>query len=204
VGVNEALVGGEKVAAALTSKSHTGFERDPGYEAAQIDRHRLKSQAMRTQEEYRRVCDAILETGFQTSGAQMICLGTRNNHERDCFAKLLPGASVKSLDIAPGSHADYIMDFTRLPDDWSGKWDIVYSNSLDHSFDANETFMSWLRIIRSGGVLAVGVDYGAETTASDICSFHRDQVAEFIGALSGARLIGTAVTEYETWIIQKD
>ena len=53
----------------------------------------------------------------------MICLGTRNNNERDIFNDLMNKengilSNIGSLDISPESNANYIMDFNKLPKDW--------------------------------------------------------------------------------------
>lgn len=187
----------------IESSSHTGHSRAASYWKDQIDRHDSKFKTKRDVLEYRGVASLLISSGLAPNGARMICLGTRNNHERDSFSEMLPGVGVYSLDISPTSLADHIMDFTRLPSDWDASWDIVYSNSLDHSYDSTETFERWIRIAKVGGAIALGVSYDPSTSASDICSFTRDGVAEYIESRDDLELLGTTSYEYETWVVRR-
>ena len=124
------------------------------YTAAQIKRHALKSGKHRGEETYEYACEDLmpfLPQGF--SKLEMICLGTRNNWERDVFKSLLKKVEVYSLDIAPASGADYIMDFNSFPSNWKDKWDIIYSNSIDHSMSPDDCFKEWVIILKPGVIM---------------------------------------------------
>lgn len=94
---------------------------------------------------------------------EMICLGARNNHERDCFDSHLKNnqylnSSVYSLDISPDANVDYIYDFGNLPKEWTNRFDIVYTNAPDHSFDFFKCINEWHRIVKEKtGILIMGI-----------------------------------------------
>jgi hypothetical protein len=114
--------------------------------------------------------------------SNMICMGTRNNHERDVFQKILVDKNIKtySLDISPRSKANYIMNFNVLPKDWENKWDIVFSNAIDHAIDATKVFYEWLRVVKVSGFLMVGFGLGKGVDATDCNSFDRKNLDEFM------------------------
>jgi hypothetical protein len=119
-------------------------------------------------------------------------MGTRNNHERDVFRRLLDGVYVYSLDISPLSDADYVMDFNDLPAEWKDKWDILFSNALDHAVDATSVFYKWVDVVKVGGIIVVGfdknnikkeekrLDVSDVVSSSDCCSFAPETVDEFM------------------------
>jgi len=124
------------------------------YVTAQIERHALKSAKHRGAETYEYACESLIPfLPKEFSKLEMICLGTRNNWERDVFKSLLKKVEVSSLDIAPASNADYIMDFNSFPSDWENKWDIIYSNSIDHSTSSDDCLKEWIRILKPGGLM---------------------------------------------------
>ena len=46
-----------------------------------------------------------------------------------------------------------ISSFDELPNDWIGKFDLLYSNSFDQSQEPERTAKEWKRIIKKNGVL---------------------------------------------------
>tara|TARA_Y100000034_G_scaffold132094_1_gene194271 strand:+ start:704 stop:1291 length:588 start_codon:yes stop_codon:yes gene_type:complete len=151
------------------------------YTAAQIKRHALKSAKHRSAETYEHACKSLMPfLPEEFSKLEMICLGTRNNWERDVFKFLLKKVKVYSLDIAPASGADYIMDFNSFPSNWKDKWDIIYSNSIDHSISADDCLKEWIRILKPGGLMYT--DWEAQNsekkipTAADCSIFTKESV----------------------------
>jgi SAM-dependent methyltransferase len=122
----------------------------------------------------------------QTTPLEMICLGTRNNNERDIFHDLMNkensiSTNIWSLDISPKSDANYIMDFNKLPKDWENKWDIIFSNSIDHGFDGNRCFTEWVRILKPGGLMYILFDNNPGLPSPEDCSiFYEKDITEII------------------------
>ena len=172
------------------------------YREIQLTRHDLKKSVQRDIKEYMSVVNNSRAKGCQFTG-RMLCLGTRNNHEKKCFADCVPAIAVSSLDIAPAACADYTQDFNDLPLDWTETWDVVYSNCLDHSPTPTSTFDMWLRIIKPSGFLLLALDYGADMSDSDPSIFDRENVLEFLSHVENITVHGSCQNDYETWIIQK-
>ena len=156
------------------------------YRDNQIKRHGLKLWKKRAMGYYKYPCDHIMEhLPDRENTLSMICLGTRNENEKAMFDQLINKKNkivdVKSLDISGASGADFIMDFNTFPDDWENKWDIIYSNSIDHTLDANDAFKEWIRILKPNGLLYLMFDmYDGLPTESDCCVFEDDDVQKII------------------------
>ena len=84
----------------------------------------------------------------------IICLGIRNGNEYEFFkdCKYTRPCEVYGVDIninvkSVGQNC-YCYDFSKLPKDWGNKFDLVYSNSIDHAYDLDETINEWHRICK--------------------------------------------------------
>lgn len=148
------------------------------YRDAQIKRHSIKSQKTRDASYYEKISEKIISN--TDSVYEMICLGTRNNHERECFRDFLNNEFVYSLDIAEDSGSDYICDFNFLPDHWSDKCDVLFSNSIDHAISATDVFFEWIRVVKPNGILVIGFDLTTTgVVESDCNTFTKDSVNSF-------------------------
>ena len=76
----------------------------------------------------------------------IICHGTRAGAEQKFFKKYFPHAEVLGTEISDNA-TEYPMtvehDFNFQKEEWVGKYDIVYSNSIDHSIDPEATLKTW-------------------------------------------------------------
>jgi SAM-dependent methyltransferase len=73
-----------------------------------------------------------------------ICHGARNGYEVEFFRNR--GMEVIGTDISDTClqfpHM-VVQDFHEPREEWLGKWDFVYTNSLDHSFDPRKALETW-------------------------------------------------------------
>ncbi|MDD5594681.1 MAG: methyltransferase domain-containing protein [Candidatus Omnitrophica bacterium] len=60
----------------------------------------------------------------------------------------------------------FIGSFDELPEKWSGRFSVLFSNSFDHSMDPQRTVKEWLRVIKPGGMLII-LWGEAESTEAD-------------------------------------
>lgn len=175
------------------------------YYQSQIIRHRNKMNKMRISSHYKLCADLFKD--LVKDNSSMVCLGTRNNHERDCFIHEFSDKNIKvySLDIAPASQADFIMDFSDMPEEWNNKWDIVFSNAIDNAPDAGKAFKSWLKIIKSNGLLILGLGEGGNVTKADCCVFSKDNVDTFLKLFNNIDVLndGEIIHGYFYYIIKK-
>lgn len=108
-------------------------------------------------EEYKIVGERISDIVDSSPYKNMICLGARNRWEGQCFKDIFENLDVKTLDLMPESGCDYIHDYSRLPEEWENKWDMIYTNAPDHALDGEAAFFEWLRVLNAGGILIFGI-----------------------------------------------
>lgn len=91
------------------------------------------------------------------------CMGCRQGTEVFEFKERYPNAKVHGIDITKNidtikTHLSVhieLQDFNKLPDDWDNKFDLVFSNSIDHAFNPTETLQEWYRVTRDDGYLLI-------------------------------------------------
>lgn len=109
----------------------------------------------------------------------VVCHGCRNGLEVEVLQKLNPSAKVFGTDIYGKSYQydrAYFkeMDFDTVPEEWRGYFDVIYSNSIDHSRDLINTLLAWEMELKKNGICFVVFNYGGEVNQAD-CS-HLDGV----------------------------
>lgn len=108
----------------------------------------------------------------------IVCHGCRSGVEVDLLKKLNPDATVFGTDIyGPAYLSDRTyfreMDFDTVPEEWVGYFDVVYSNSIDHSRDPINTLLAWRSELRDGGICVVNYHWGRGVSMEDC--FHLDE-----------------------------
>lgn len=88
---------------------------------------------------------------------RVLCHGARTGQEIDEFRKLVsPAATVIGTDLFPRDHGQVLeWDFHKQREEWIGQFDIVYSNSLDHTYDPHQLLPVWFAQLSSLGILAI-------------------------------------------------
>lgn len=95
-----------------------------------------------------------------------LCHGAKTGREVRIFRTALAraggveGVYVLGTDITPeavaASQGDVIeWDFNRVPKDWLGAWDFIYSNTLDHAYHPGVAISAWRMSLRSPESLLV-------------------------------------------------
>ena len=116
------------------------------------------------------------------------CMGVRSGTELFEFRDYCPDAEIWGTDITENiktikNDDDKIhivlQDFNNLPDNWENKFDLVFSNSLDHAFDPKETLKEWTRVTKPGGFIMLELSTHLETNIEH--SFRGIELARFIG-----------------------
>lgn len=86
----------------------------------------------------------------------IICHGTRNAAEQKLFLEHYPEAKVIGTEISHTA-SDFDMtvqhDFHEVKYEWLDKFDIVYSNSFDHSYDPKKSLSAWKDQLNFSGSL---------------------------------------------------
>ena len=88
--------------------------------------------------------------------SQILCHGTRAGAEQKYFLKYLPNAEIIGTEIGDNA-LEYKMtiqhDFNKQLPEFINRFDIVYSNSFDHSINPKETLKVWGNQLNNNGKL---------------------------------------------------
>lgn len=88
----------------------------------------------------------------------IICHGTRNAAEQKYFKDAFQEAYIIGTEISETAEQFPMTvqhDFTLPRDEWLNKFDIVYSNSFDHTIDPEKTLETWANQLANDGILAL-------------------------------------------------
>ena len=89
-----------------------------------------------------------------------ICHGSRNGFEQKKFKEYLNSEEVIGTDISDTAtqFADSIVwDFHENNKEWENKFDFVYSNSLDQSYNPKKALNEWLKQINQDGIIFIEI-----------------------------------------------
>jgi len=103
--------------------------------------------------------------------SNIICHGTRNGQEQKLFKKYFPAAFVVGTEISHTAtqFPDTIQhDFHEVKEDYVDKFDVVYSNSFDHSYDPQKCLETWIGQLKKSGFLCIDVMTGRENVMREL------------------------------------
>ncbi len=128
-----------------------------------------------TEENMTRINELIhsYSNGIET----IICHGCRCGTEVDVLQKLNPSVKVFGTDLYGKAYQfdrKYFreMDFDTVPEEWKGYFDVVYSNSIDHSRNPINTLLAWKSELKENGICFLNFYWGTNITKEDC--FHLD------------------------------
>ena len=120
----------------------------------------------------------------------MICHGVRCGYEAKYFMDRFGVDSVYSTDLADVFMFDrkhfFVQDFDKLPKEWVSKFDVLYSNVIDHSRQPKVTLKNWSLQIKDGGVMVV--TFGVGDKVNDCDCFVLKSVDEVATLIEGTNL----------------
>ncbi len=133
------------------------FKSHEEYIAAQerITRHKTKIKRDRGFTSEKVVQNIVKLFDFNVKNG--LCHGVRRGQELDLFESYFGGSWIGTEIVAELCDGKRIIhaDFMDLPKDWIGRFDIVYSNSLDHARDPFKTAKTWIASLAPNGRLFV-------------------------------------------------
>jgi len=120
-----------------------------------------------------------------------LCHGTRQGKEQEWFTKYLANNTkvlgTEISDTATQFPNTIKWDFHEVKDEWINNVDFIYSNSLDHSYDATHCLKQWFRCLRKGGICIINGSSANRPYFSyklDPFGFTKDGLGKMIGKLS--------------------
>lgn len=138
-----------------------------------------------------------------------------NEIKKNGFSDLLPfllsfnrscitdKSSVVGVEINPRAKRKdtLIQSFDNLPINYEKKFNLVYSNSFDHSQDPEKTSIEWKKIIKKNGILIISFSNKSEPTKYDPLGNlnYKDIIKLFPGNLI---YYNKSSSNYEDFIIQ--
>lgn len=102
------------------------------------------------------LCATLSRAGLHPRS--VLCHGTRNAAEQKFFREQLPDAEIIGTEISDTA-TQFPMtvewDFHEQKPEWVGRFDVVFSNSWDHTYDPDKLFPTWLTQVAPEGALVV-------------------------------------------------
>jgi hypothetical protein len=92
--------------------------------------------------------------------------------------------SVVGLELSPkGRRKDVLVgSFDDMPEEWTDKFSIVYTNSFDHSYDPYLTASQIIKTLRNGGYVVLAFPTGQDTGDIDpVAELDLDDVKDLFG-----------------------
>lgn len=111
----------------------------------------------------------------------IICHGTRNAAEQLFFSKNYPEAEIIGTEISHTANQFPMTvqhDFHEEKEEWISKFDIVYSNSFDHSYNPIKSLNAWKNQLSLSGSIYVEIVIGGKSRKSDPLQFKTNIEAE--------------------------
>ena len=104
----------------------------------------------------------------------VLCHGSRNGAElkyfEDAYKKIgNPDVFVQGTDISDTAtqfENTVQWDMMKTNPEWIGKWDVVYTNSFDHSFDPVSTLKVWADQLTEGGIIILEFSFHSKHQAT--------------------------------------
>jgi hypothetical protein len=140
----------------VTYENKSGFDYE-AYKQIQTIANKAKlSWTWIHEENVQYLCDQLAARGVTINS--ILCHGTRNASEQIFFKNKLPHAQVLGTEISDTA-SQFPMtiqwDFHETKPEWIGAFDLVFSNSWDHTYAPAKLFTAWLSCVRRGGALAL-------------------------------------------------
>jgi hypothetical protein len=140
------------------------YENYDHYVKAQSDGNKKKIRNVYVEQ---RVIDLIASTHGDSKS--VLCHGTRNGAELKMFQKKYPNAEVMGTEISDTAEQfenTVQWDFTHQKEEWVGHWDVIYTNSFDHSMDPEATLGTWRDQLSAEGRLYLDYDFASKHNTS--------------------------------------
>lgn len=126
------------------------------YKTVQVEGNKAKLGKQFVRESHvRRLAEDLNAQGHKVAFG--LCHGTRRGLEQAWFNAHLKGKTrvigTEISDTATQFPDTVQWDFHDPNPEWSGKADLIYSNSWDHAYDPVKAFGNWIGCLKPGGVM---------------------------------------------------
>lgn len=128
------------------------------YKRAQVHWNKQKLDNIWADEDTLKRVNQILADEFGQKKLLGLCHGTRNGFEQNYLRSIGNNLEVIGTDISTTANNyenSVCWDFHDEREDWTGKHDFVYSNSLDQSWRPKVALQTWLSQLKQNGMLII-------------------------------------------------
>lgn len=125
--------------------------------------------------------DIVKISKFCKDPKHILCHGTRQGYEQKYFLEIYKECNVIGTEISPTAlqfENTVQHDFHDVKKEWISKFDIVYSNSFDHTYDPNKCISIWSEQLKSDGILAIDASQRENINNCDRLFITKDELAE--------------------------
>ncbi len=101
---------------------------------------------------------SFLNKNIKSKRLNGICHGTRNGFEQNHLMKLLKNSKIIGTDISKSAtkfENSFVWDFHKVNKKWKNKFDFLYSNSLDQSYNPKKALETWIDQIKINGYMII-------------------------------------------------
>jgi len=137
---------------------------------------------------------------YKPDANKILCHGVRNAKELEFFSTRYIGSEIIGTEISHTAKQFQNVvewDFHEIKDEWKNNFDIVYSNSWDHSYDPNKSLQVWGQQLSSDGLMFV--EHGCDakdnkSRASDPLEIEHNEIVQMINN-AGLKLVNDFMTK---------
>ena len=142
-----------------SSRAYPDYQTYLDHQRTKFDAMRSKTLLRHDERFFAGLSERIKALPFSVAGLRVLCLAARQGTEVRAFIAL--GAFAIGVDLNPGRANNYVVtgDFHALQYA-SASIDLVYSNSIDHSFDLSLLLTEVKRVLVPAGTLVLEVGTG--------------------------------------------
>lgn len=126
----------------------------------------------------------------QPNAQTILCHGTRNAAEQKFFKEFYPTAEIYGTEISHTAKKFPMTvqwDFHDVEPNWINKFDIIYSNAFDHSYDPQKALETWKGQLSQVGKLYLEHGFSEEDNRareSDPLEIYEDDLLELFKLLN--------------------
>ncbi len=125
---------------------------------------------------------------YKSNIETILCHGCRCGTEVDVLTRLNPTAKVFGTDIygeAFKFDRTYFreMDWDTVPEEWMNYFDVIYSNSIDHSRHPIDTLLAWKSELKSDGICYISFYWGRGVSREDCFQLDRTRPMDEINEI---------------------
>lgn len=127
------------------------------YRDVQVLHNKRKISIIFADESTLKLLASELRSEFPNKQLRGLCHGARNGFEQN-YLRDFSGFDVTGTDISDTAlDFDHSVqwDFHDVNEEWVGKFDFVYSNSLDQSWQPRAALVTWLNQLNDTGILVI-------------------------------------------------